>query len=340
MAPPVGDLAVTDALLPLPLRVHLIEVLRDLVPFDAHAWLMTDPETWVGSAPFADIPHQLLPQLPTLIKHRYTTAVNRWTTLPDEGVGLLQRDTNRTPSTSQLWHNLLRPIGVHDVASLVFADRFGCWGFLELWRYGGPFTDGEATALEHAIPTLTTQLRRSQANTFSLPARPAPPGGPVVLLLSNDLDVRGQTLQTAEYLRLLVPPSDGVPAIPAGAYNVAAQLHAVELGVDTHPPQARVHLAEGTWVTLHAARTEGTDDIAVTIEPTPPLARVDVYARCHGLAPRERQVLEQLVTGADTRLAARALDLSEYTFQDHVKSIFGKTGTNARPQLVSRAIGT
>lgn len=55
-----------DDLLPLPLRVHLIEDLRRLVPFDHFAWLVTDPETWVGSAPLADIPPALLPQLPAL----------------------------------------------------------------------------------------------------------------------------------------------------------------------------------------------------------------------------------------------------------------------------------
>lgn len=327
-----------DDLLPLPLRVHLIEVIRRLVPFDHYAWLVTDPQSWVGSAPLATVPPALLPRLPELIRLRYTTALNRWTALPPSGVELLQRTGN--PGSSRLWNDLLRSEGVQDVASVVFADRFGCWGFLELWRLHGPFTDADADALEQAVPGLTTQLRRSQAKTFSLPVPPAPPGGPVVLLLSNDLAVRAQTARTADYLQLLVPSPEGIPAIPAGAYNVAAQLHAIEEGVDDHPATARVHLAEGQWVTLRAGRAEGTDDIAVTIEPTPPLDRAEVFARAHGLGPRERQVLDQLIGGADTRLVARALGLSEHTVQDHVKALFAKTGTQARPQLVSRAIGT
>lgn len=335
MASVVDDLAVPGDLLPLPLRLHLIEALRELVPFDSYAWLVTDPGTWVGSAPLADIPPSMIPQLPALIRLRYTTAVNRWTSLPPSGVQLLD-----DPPSSRLWVEMLGPGGVQDVASVAFVDRFGCWGFLELWRFDGRFTAAEATALEGVVPAITTHLRESQARILSLPSRPSPPGGPVVLLLSDDLQVRAQTPRTAEYLRLLVPPSEGAPAIPAGAFNVAGQLHAVELGVDGHPPQARVHLAEGTWVTLSAARTEGNDDIAVTIEPTPPLARADVFARSHALTPRERQVLERLVTGDDTRLAAKALEMSELTLQDHVGSILSKTGTSARPQLVSRAIGT
>ena len=36
-----------------------------MVKFDAYAWLLTDPETEVGSAPLADVP--CLPELPRLI---------------------------------------------------------------------------------------------------------------------------------------------------------------------------------------------------------------------------------------------------------------------------------
>ena len=37
-------------------------------------------------------------------------------------------------SLSLLWRDLLSGYGVMDVASLVFRDSFGCWGFLDLWR--------------------------------------------------------------------------------------------------------------------------------------------------------------------------------------------------------------
>lgn len=50
------------------------------------------------------------------------------------------------------------------------------------------------------------------------------------------MDVLRQTPETHEYLWALVPPPDGWAPIPAGAYNVAAQLLAVEADVDGHPP--------------------------------------------------------------------------------------------------------
>ena len=42
---------------------------------------------------------------------------------------------------SLLWRELLACYDIVDVASVVFADRYGCWGFLDLWRAApaGPF---------------------------------------------------------------------------------------------------------------------------------------------------------------------------------------------------------
>jgi hypothetical protein len=61
------------------LRLGLLEEIGRAVSFDAYAWLLTDPETSVGSAPLADVP--CLPELPRLIRLKYLTVVNRWTTL-------------------------------------------------------------------------------------------------------------------------------------------------------------------------------------------------------------------------------------------------------------------
>ncbi len=47
-----------------------------------------------------------------------------------------------------------------------------------------------------------------------------------------------------------------------------------------------------------------------------------------------------LATGADTRTLARQMQLSELTVQDHLKSIFDKTGARDRITLLSRALGT
>ncbi len=327
------------------LREVLIAEIRRVVGFDAYAWLLTDPETQVGTAPLADFPY--LPELPELIRLKYLTVVNRWTNLAGP-VALLQEATGDEPSRSLLWRELLDRYGIEDVASSVFRDRFGCWGFLDLWRSGpaGRFSPEEAAYLAGIAGPMTAALRHGQANTFA--ARP-PPGprqlGPVVLLLSHTLKVLGQTPETLEYLRVLVPPAEGHPPIPASAYNVAAQLLANESGIDEHPPSARVHLSDGRWVTLRAARIgdggpPGQRDIAVTIEESSTSERASLFARAFGLSSRERELFGYLVTGSDTRELAHRMFLSEYTVQDHLKSIFAKTATHNRRTLLSRALGT
>ena len=332
---------------PRTLRQRLLAEIRQVVGFDAFVWLLTDPETSVGAAPLADVPPALLPELPRLIRLKYLTETNRWTTLASSAA-LLSDATGGDLSRSLLWRELLGGYGIVDVASVVFRDRFGCWGFLDLWRAGaaGPFTKDEAAFLARIRDTVTMALRRCQANTFVARSTSDPRSpGPVVLLLSPGLDVLGQTPAAHEYLRVLIPPADGRAPIPAGAYNVAAQLLAVEADVDGSPASARVHLAESLWFTLRAARighAERPDQraIAVTIEESSPVERMSLFARAFGLSAREQELLGHLMTGIDTREVARRMFLSEYTVQDHLKSIFSRTSMRNRRTLLSRALGT
>lgn len=166
-----------------------------------------------------------------------------------------------------------------------------------------------------------------------------------MLLLSPDLRTLGQTPETSDYLRTLIPPPEGHSPIPAGAYNVAAQLLAVEAGVDSNPPAASVHLAGGRWLTLRAARIgdPGPPDrrsIAITIGDTQPAERAELFARSHGLSARERELLGHLSHGHDTRQVAHLMHLSEHTVQDHLKKIFAKTATSNRRTLLAHALGT
>jgi DNA-binding CsgD family transcriptional regulator len=315
------------------LRVDLLGKLRRVVSFDAYVFLLTDPETAVGSSPLADVPTPLLGALPRLIRAKYLTAANRWTALDPGQVALLSAVSDGDPLRA-----LLSEHGVTDVVSLVFRDRFGCWGFLDLWRAGGVFTAADARRVAAFAEPVTAALRETQADTFA--ARPSSKSrpGPVVLLLSPELDVIGQTPQTHEYLQTLIPAEQGRAPVPASAYNVAAQLLAVESGVDDHRPRARVHLSAGLWLTLRAARI-GTD-IAVTIEESTPAERLDLFSRASALSMRESELLTYLVSGADTREIASRMFLSEHTVQDHLKSVFAKTQTRSRKALLARAFGT
>lgn len=328
------------------LRIVALEEIAKVVDFEAYAWLLTDPTTSVGTSPLADVPW--LPELPRQIKLKYQTAVNRWTQLLRDPVALLHQATRGNLAASLVWRELLADYDIGDVASMVFRDRFGCWAFLELWRSRaqGSFSQDEAAFLADLAPPLTAALRRTQALTFAgaAPGDEAVPG-PVVLLLSADLQVRAQTPETQAYLRLLVPPAEGRAPVPATAYNVGAQLLAVEADVDINPPRARVNIGQSVWVTARAARIEDTRlpadrDIAVTMERSTPGERADLFGRVFGLSRRETELLDHLARGHDTREVAGAMFVSENTVQDHLKSIFAKTGTHNRRTLLAHALGT
>lgn len=322
------------------LRIAVLGELRARVPCDAYAWLLTDPETCVGSAPLAETPS--LADLPALVRLKYLTVTNRWTGLPSGTAATLVDVTGGDRSQSRVWRELLSGYGIDDVASTVFRDQHGCWGFLDLWRRGGTFAAHERDLLAGIGKAVTVAVRRSLASTFSMRSALHGSGEPVLLLLSEDLTPVTQTPQTDPYLRTLLPTDAGRSPVPAGAFNVAAQLLAQEAGVDDHPAWARVHMRDGVWVTLRAARMaapHGGATIAVSIEPTPPAERAALYGRVVGLTDREAELLGYLVAGADTRELARRMFLSEHTVQDHLKSVFTKTGTGNRRVLVARATG-
>jgi DNA-binding NarL/FixJ family response regulator len=328
---------------PRPLRASVLDELRRAIGFDFYVFALTDPRTCVGCDPLADVP--MLAELPRLIRLKYATPVNRWTTLSDPPVALLHAGSNGHPEVSRLWRDMLGPAGIVDVASVVFRDRFGCWGFLDLWRAApaAPFAPADADLLAAVASTVTGGLRRGQAATFI--DRPNDPGDrtPLVLVLGPDLTIRAQTPQTHDYFRRLLPtPAERSP-IPAAAYNVAAQLVATEMGVDDHPAAASVHLEAGIWITVRAARIvdegSGPNAIAVTMEHAMPAERLDLFSRAFALSTREAELLRVLADGADTRQAGERMYLSQHTVQDHLKSIFGKTAARNRRDLLARALG-
>ncbi len=320
------------------LRHDVLEIVSAVVPYDAYAWVLTDPQTCVGTSPLAQTPS--LADLPRLVRLKYLTDVNRWTTVSDPAVVTLHRTTSGDLSRSLVWRELLHTYGVSDVASCVHRDRHGCWAFLDLWRTGGAtFDDGEVDLLVAATDLTTAALRRGIAGTMTAPSSNDLPPGPVVLLLSDALDVHAQTPLTSGYLRAFVPAAPDAEPVPAVAYNVAAQLLAREAGADDHPAWARATLPGDRLVSVRADRlqtsADGAATIAVTVEPASAAERADLFVRAFGLSPRESELVVALAGGGDTREVARSLEVSQNTVQDHLKAVFAKTSAHSRAQLLA-----
>ena len=333
-------------LTPKALREQVLAALRPALAFDAHVWLLTDPVTRVCTSPLADVPMMKWSRLPELVRLRYLTPELRWTDLMDAGrsTGLLLEDTDGEPQRSQVWVGSLRELAVVDVASMSLWDRYGCWAWLDLWRWGdaAPYRREDRELLEDLATPLTRGIREAQARTFVDETADLAMTGPAVIVLDAGLQVRSQTDWASQALHRLNPPEQEIPTIPAAAYHVGGALIAQEHGMPVGPPWSRVHLGAGRWVTLRAARMGGgpDGDIAVTIEPSTPGERREVFALAHALSPREREVLDHVASGADARTIAERLVLSQHTVHDHVKAILAKTGTPHRQALLARIVGT
>lgn len=329
-----------------PLRERVLNVLRPVIDFSYYAWLLTDPETLVGTAPLARVPE--LGALPRVIRSKYLATTGRWTSLPANRCVVLSA-MNDPPSGAGniVWRDLLDGYGVTDLASLSLRDRYGSWSFLDLWRCGGSrptFTAEEINLLDSVATSLTRGVRLALARSFAEPAGSEDVPGPGVLVLDDDLRPQQQTANADPQLRDLLPTAPGLSPVPAAVYNVAAQLLAVENGVDHRPAHARAQLGGTSWISITASRLAGTlrsgsSPIVVTLAPMPPHERVEIFARAAGLSPRERQLLHALVRGSDTSTIARDFRISELTVQDHLKSIFVKTNTGNRYDLITRSSG-
>jgi DNA-binding CsgD family transcriptional regulator len=100
---------------------------------------------------------------------------------------------------------------------------------------------------------------------------------------------------------------------------------------------ARVLARSGTWVVLHGAVLSGTPRrVAVIVEPAHPARISSLLMAAYDLSERERDVTRLVLHGSSTGEVAEALVVSPHTVQQHLKSIFDKTGVRSRRDLVAK----
>jgi DNA-binding CsgD family transcriptional regulator len=111
-----------------------------------------------------------------------------------------------------------------------------------------------------------------------------------------------------------------------------------------HPDQpgevavSRVLSQAGTWVVLHGASLVSgkARRVAVIVEPAHPARIASLLMAAYQLTEREQDVTRLVLQGNSTTEIAGRLVVSAHTVQQHLKSIFDKTGVRSRRDLVAK----
>ena len=123
---------------------------------------------------------------------------------------------------------------------------------------------------------------------------------------------------------------------------IAAVVGAARARADRGPneiiPSARVRLPAGTWLHVRATpltRPQRQTRTAIVLERAAADQVAPLIARAHQLSQRETQIAVLVRRGLSTSEIAAKLFISEYTVQDHLKSIFEKVGVRSRRELAT-----
>ena len=253
----------------------------------------------------------------------------------------MSAETRGDLSRSTRWDEAMRPVGIGDVATVACRDALGCWGWIEAYRDRSDrsFEDDDLELLASIAPSLGSALRRTMYGDGPS-ATTAPPHGPGVIVLDEALAPVSSTAAARSWLDTFpdAPMLAAFRMLPAVIYPAAATARSGTSGAGTH---AIVQSVDRRWVMIEAAKLEGGGgQIAVTLRAATAAERFGLLCRAYALSQRERQVVAALVAGLDTHAITQRLYISPYTVQDHLKSVFAKTGVRSRRELLARFSGS
>jgi DNA-binding CsgD family transcriptional regulator len=326
------------------LKAEVMLRLQRVVPVDALWWATSDPATVLFTQAYREgIPDRLIP---AFVDNEFLGKdVNRWIELARDPVGVrtMAGATSGELGASARFRDLLQPIGLGDELRAVLRTGDSCWGLMCLHReLGRTFTNADQQVVRRLAPHLAEGLRAGllMAGAVRKPYADAP--GLVVLEPSGELV--SATAAASAWFAELGAPGDGA-RVPAEVRTAAALLtppNATSGEPRLPVPRLRCRTRAGRWVVLHASWLEqsraGSHQVAVIIEPAAPDEVATVIMAAYGLTERERAVTGLVCQGQSTAQIATELRISTNTVQDHLKSVFDKTGVRSRGEVMARIL--
>ncbi|HWO60661.1 MAG TPA: helix-turn-helix transcriptional regulator [Umezawaea sp.] len=309
-------------------------VLTAALGFDAVCWHLNDPITGLVSTVQSD----------ELDLRGFALAIELATTFDDvttfdkirgsgELADTISRATGGRPQVSVRYREQLRPLGYGDELRANFDAQGGLWGCAAFMR-----DEGRGHFRPEELRLARVVARRIGVALRDLHVPDERPGAefatlPAVAVLGAD-NALVSVDEGAETVIADLTAGATVRGAPAPFLVVA---HRARQGL---PAKTRVRTSAGTWLVAHASLLERRADgpVAVVVTEATPAELVPVVLVSYGLTTREQEVALHAVRGHTTAQIARLLGMAQVTVQDHLKSIFDKTGTRSRRELVAHLI--
>jgi DNA-binding CsgD family transcriptional regulator len=299
-------------------------VLARVVPFDGGCWHTLDPATLLITSHWTNLSGD---GFPMIVDNEYRRDdVAKFSELAGRAVPAAAVAAADVPASLRFLAYRSRGWGSELRAS--FDLERETWGSVMLLRGRDlpPFGDIDAQLVARLGRALAYALRASIA--VGAAARQEGRDGPGLVLLGPGDQLESFTLAAAAWLGELDRSE-----LPPALLSVAAAARAARGAA-----RVRVRSASGRWLVLQGSLLgEGGDTrLAVVVEPARPVEVAPLLASAYGLTARERDVLREVLHGHSTGEIATSLHVAPYTVQDHLKSIFAKTGTASRAELVAQ----
>ncbi|MGH3474926.1 MAG: helix-turn-helix transcriptional regulator [Aeromicrobium sp.] len=302
--------------------------IRRTMPLDGWCGHTLDPATSMVTG--GDAREGYLPELvPRLLEIEYVEGdVNPFHGLlqQEEPVGTIHVATGEDPQASARYRDVVVPSGFEHEMRAVFRHQNRPWGALVMLRaFDAPaFTPSEAALMASVSTVLAEAVKRLMLRGYVDGGGIPRQSGLVILDAAGNLETA-----TPEAERWLASLQDTDRPVPLTVAAVASQV----AKSDGTSVRSRARDQSGTWVTITAWPLD--DRVAVSLEPSAPHDLTAIALEAYSLSDRERQVVERVLLGYSTAEIGVQLFLSPYTVQDHLKSVFDKTGVRSRRELAA-----
>jgi DNA-binding CsgD family transcriptional regulator len=315
-------------------------IARAVPHYQAPCWYTLDPASLLITSHFNDG----LPELPRewLAEEYYADDVNKLVDVArsQRGVSTLHEATFGDPSSSPRWQQNITMGGDQEMIAALRTKSGDVWGALGLYREQGQamFDDDDLDFIRAVSPHLAAGARR--ALLMGEATDPEGDDAPGLVVVTEKWEIESATPGIERWLEDL-PDGDWVKGqLPSSVLAIAGRAMRMMESVDESGdvPVARVLSRSGAWIVLHGAWLDspGPKRVAVIVESAHRARITPLLMAAYGLSDREQAITRLVLRGDSTTEIAGQLSISAQTVQQHLKSVFDKTGVRSRRELVGK----